>query len=217
MRIRSDDFQDMQPIPFECAFGRPGPAGEPCVLSQNSNPHLAWSEVPASARSFVVTCIDGDAPSVGDDVNREGRHVPASLARTDFVHWLIADIPLACSELAHGACSNGVTARGKRDPAGPAGSCQGRNDYTGWFAGDAQMAGDYLGYDGPCPPWNDERVHTYVFTLYALDIPRLPLEGRFTGKEARLAITGHILDEARIFGVYTLNPDVAGNLIGQPS
>jgi phosphatidylethanolamine-binding protein (PEBP) family uncharacterized protein len=47
------------------------------------------------------------------------------------------------------------------------------------------MAGEYYGYDGPCPPWNDERVHTYVFTLYALDIPRLPLEGRFTGKPKR--------------------------------
>jgi phosphatidylethanolamine-binding protein (PEBP) family uncharacterized protein len=56
-------------------------------------------------------------------------------------------------------------------------------------------------------------VHTYVFTLYALDIPRLPLEGRFTGKEARLAITGHILDEARIFGVYSLNPDIAATII----
>jgi phosphatidylethanolamine-binding protein (PEBP) family uncharacterized protein len=60
-------------------------------------------------------------------------------------------------------------------------------------------------------------VHTYVFTLYALDIPRLPLDGRFTGKEVRLAIMGHILDEAKIYGVYSLNPDVLPNLIGQPS
>jgi len=51
-----------------------------------------------------------------------------------------------------------------------------------------------------------------MFTLYALDIPRLPLEGRFTGKEARLAIRGHILDEASIFGVYALNPEVAATL-----
>jgi Raf kinase inhibitor-like YbhB/YbcL family protein len=210
MRIRSDDFQDMQPIPFECAFGRPGPAGEPCVLSQNSNPHLAWSEVPASARSFVVTCIDGDAPSVGDDVNREGRHVPASLARTDFVHWLIADIPLACSELAHGACSNGVTARGKRDPAGPAGSCQGRNDYTGWFAGDAQMAGDYLGYDGPCPPWNDERMHRYRFEVCALDVEHLGLAPGFSLAQLRDAMRGHVLAQAVLTGTFTLNPTLRG-------
>ena len=55
-------------------------------------------------------------------------------------------------------------------------------------------------------------MHHYVFTLYALDIPRLPLEGRFTGSEARMAIQGHILDEARIFGTYSLNPQVAADL-----
>jgi phosphatidylethanolamine-binding protein (PEBP) family uncharacterized protein len=89
---------------------------------------------------------------------------------------------------------------------------QGVNDYTGWFAGDAAMEGEYYGYDGPCPPWNDARVHRYMFTLYAIDIPRFPLEGRFTGAEARLAITGHIIDEARIAGVYTLNPDMTAAL-----
>jgi Raf kinase inhibitor-like YbhB/YbcL family protein len=89
---------------------------------------------------------------------------------------------------------------------------QGVNDYTSWFAGDPDMAGEYFGYDGPCPPWNDERVHTYVFTIYALDIPQLPLDGSFTCAEARLALTGHILDEAQIFGVYSLNPDIAPTL-----
>jgi Raf kinase inhibitor-like YbhB/YbcL family protein len=88
----------------------------------------------------------------------------------------------------------------------------GINDYTGWFATDPDMAGEYYGYDGPCPPWNDEREHAYLFTLYALDIPLLALEGRFTGPDVRRAIRGHILDEAQIFGVYSLNPDIAGQL-----
>ena len=52
----------------------------------------------------------------------------------------------------------------------PRGARQGINDYTGWFAGDKDMAGNYFGYDGPCPPWNDEIPHRYVFTLYALDV-----------------------------------------------
>src|SRR3546814_13406313 len=37
------------------------------------------------------------------------------------------------------------------------------------------MEGRYLGYDGPCPPWNDERVHRYhfeVIAMHALVIPR---------------------------------------------
>ena len=28
----------------------------------------------------------------------------------------------------------------------------GISDCTAWFAGDKDMAGDYHGYDGPCPP-----------------------------------------------------------------
>ena len=43
--------------------------------------------------------------------------------------------------------ATGVTRRGK--PAGSdAGGARGLND-TGWFAGDAEMGGEYFGYDGP--------------------------------------------------------------------
>ena len=68
------------------------------------------------------------------------------------------------------------------------------------------MAGDYFGYDGPCPPWNDSIVHHYIFTLYALDIARVPVNGKFTGQQVRDAIRGSILAEAQITGLYTLNP-----------
>ena len=57
---------------------------------------------------------------------------------------------------------------------------QGLNDYTGWFAGDAQMGGDYYGYDGPYPPFNDLRGHRYFFRLFALDVGTLDLPARFT-------------------------------------
>jgi Raf kinase inhibitor-like YbhB/YbcL family protein len=85
---------------------------------------------------------------------------------------------------------------------------EGLNDYTGWFAGDADMEGDYHGYDGPCPPWNDELVHNYIFRLYALDVPRLDLPATFTGADLRKAIFGHILDEAQLIASYTLNPQL---------
>jgi Raf kinase inhibitor-like YbhB/YbcL family protein len=205
MRIRSDDFRDMQPMPEECAFGRPGDAGEPCVLSANRNPHLAWDMVPAATRSFVLTCIDSDAPTRGDDVNQADRRVSAALPRTDFVHWLMADIPVECRELAQGSCADGVVARGKSAPHGPPGARQGRNDYTGWFAGDAAMAGEYLGYDGPCPPWNDERMHHYHFRIHALDVASLGLHGPYTLADLRAAMQGHVLAEAELTGVYTLN------------
>ena len=74
------------------------------------------------------------------------------------------------------------------------------------------MRGEYFGYDGPAPPWNDSLIHHYVFTLYALDVPHLTVEGQLTGPNIRLAIVGHVLAEAFITGTYTLNPRLAAEL-----
>lgn len=220
MNIWSDSFIDGGLMPPECALGVIDPVKR-VRFSRNRNPHLAWDDVPNGTRSLALLCHDRDVPGTGADVNRPDRRVPLLLPRVDFYHWTLVDIPLALPALAEGGYSDGVTPHGKTGPLLPFtvrnGSehqlRQGVNDYTGWFASDPAMAGEYYGYDGPCPPWNDERVHHYLFTLYALDIARFPLEGRFTGAEARLAIVGHILDEARIFGVYSLNPAVAATLV----
>lgn len=206
MQLRSDNFTHGQPIPPANAFCK---IGQPVALSDNLSPHLAWKEAPFAARSFVLTCIDFDVPSKPDDVNQEGRTVPADLPRVEFVHWLMANIPVECGELAEGACSDGIVARGKRAPYGPPGSVQGLNDYTGWFAGDPDMKGEYLGYDGPCPPWNDSLVHHYQFRLYALDVEHLKLADGFTVTELRAAMDGHVLAEAELMGTYTLNPALA--------
>jgi hypothetical protein len=64
----------------------------------------------------------------------------------------------------------------------------------------------YGGWDGPFPPWNDEVVHAYVTTVFALDAPSLGLAPAFTLEEFRAAIEGHVLDEGRIVPTYTLNP-----------
>ena len=71
------------------------------------------------------------------------------------------------------------------------------------------MKGNYFGYDGPCPPWNDSIWHHYIFTIYALDTPSLALGGTFDGKTALAALQGHILGNAQITGRYTLNPELA--------
>jgi Raf kinase inhibitor-like YbhB/YbcL family protein len=205
MRLHSDSFAEGQSIPPQFAFGRPGPDA-PCVLSDNRNPHLSWDRVPANTRSFVLICVDPDVPSRGDDVNQEGRSVPANLPRVDFIHWMIVDIAASQHEIPAGSYSSGVTPRGKQNPPGPPGSRQGINDFTGWFAADAQMSGDYHGYDGPCPPWNDELTHHYRFELYALDLPTLTVPERFTVADVRKAIGGHVLAQAQLTGVYSLNP-----------
>ena len=208
MQFKSSNFADGQRIPGTCAFAVPH-ATEHIALSANRNPQLAWSGAPAATKSFVLICHDRDVPSKGDDVNKEGRSVPASLPRVDFYHWVLVDMPANLSAIAEGEFSDGISARGKKGPEAKLGARQGLNDYTGWFSGDKDMSGNYFGYDGPCPPWNDEIMHHYVFTLYALDCARCEVSGIFTGSDVLKAIEGHVLAKASLTGTYTLNPKLA--------
>lgn len=207
MKLTSTSFADGGVIPAEFAFCAPD-AKTHATLSKNRNPMLLWSEAPARTKSFAILCHDPDVPSRGDDVNQEGRSVSKALPRVDFFHWVLVDLPGASTGVAAGGYSSSVVPHGKPGPDAPQGTRQGINDFTGWFASDAGMAGDYYGYDGPCPPWNDELAHRYVFTVYALDVARLPLEGRFGGNDVRQAVRGHVLAQAAITGHYTLNPAV---------
>lgn len=209
MKLWSDSFKDGDFIPGEFAFCVTDPATH-VAMSANRNPHLAWNDLPAATRSLALICHDIDVPSRGDDVNQEGKTVSADLPRVDFFHWTLIDLPLGTTSIAAGQYSDGITPHGKPGPeiGGNRPGRHGINDYTSWFAGDAGMAGDYYGYDGPCPPWNDAIVHHYLFTLFALDVDRLPVEGRFTGQQVRKAMRGHIVGEASLTGLYTLNPSL---------
>lgn len=208
MKLFSNSLTAGQPVPAANAFCVMDAASH-VALAPNRNPHLAWSDAPAGTRSFAIICHDPDVPSRGDDVNQEGREVPAELPRVDFFHWLLWNIPADVTDIAEGSHSDGITAHGKPGSAAGGGMQHGLNDYTGWFAGDADMQGDYFGYDGPCPPWNDSIVHHYVFTLYALDVETLTISAAPTGANLRAAITPHVLAEASITCTYTLNPGLA--------
>jgi Raf kinase inhibitor-like YbhB/YbcL family protein len=208
MKLTSASFIHEQAIPEQFAFG-----GQDSLLhirlAANHNPELSWTGAPAETRSFALICVDPDAPTKPDDVNKEGRVVSASLPRADFHHWVMIDIPSNVHEIAAGECSNGIVAGGKKTFPGPRGSRQGVNDYTSWFAQDPDMAGTYRGYDGPCPPWNDLRVHHYHFNIYALSRDRTPLEGNdFTAPEVVSAIRPFIIAQATLTGTYTLNPKI---------
>ncbi|MDR2624897.1 MAG: YbhB/YbcL family Raf kinase inhibitor-like protein [Zoogloeaceae bacterium] len=205
MQLSSQSFAEGERIPGEFAFAIPDAANH-VTLSENKNPHLSWSGVPEATKSFALICHDPDAPSQGDDVNQEGRTVAADLSRVEFIHWVLIDLPANLREIAAGAFSSTVVPRGKPGPNAALGARQGINDYTGWFETDHDMRGDYYGYDGPCPPWNDARIHRYIFTLYALDVETLPVHERLTASAVRQAMRGHVLAEASLVGVYTLNP-----------
>jgi Raf kinase inhibitor-like YbhB/YbcL family protein len=207
MKLTSESFGNNQRIPAEFAFCAPDPKTH-ATLSKNLNPQLAWNDLPKGTQSLVLICHDYDVPSKGDDVNQEGKTIPASLPRVDFHHWVLVDLDPQGGPIKAGEFSNGVSARGKTGPEGPRGTRQGINDYTAWFASDKEMSGNYFGYDGPCPPWNDTIPHHYVFTLYALDVAKCGVSGTFKGPDVLAAIRGHVLGQAALTGVYSLNPAV---------
>jgi Raf kinase inhibitor-like YbhB/YbcL family protein len=206
MNLTSTSFVDDERIPAEYAFCAPDPKSH-ARLSDNRNPQLEWNDLPMGTRSLVLICHDYVVPSKSDDVNKEGRTISASLPRVDFFHWVLVDLDPHSGPIRAGEFSDGVTPRGKTGPQGPRGTRQGINDYTMWFAGDEAMKGDYYGYDGPCPPWNDLIAHHYVFTLYAVDLAQLPVNGTFRGADVLNAMKGHVLGEAKLTGVYSLNPE----------
>jgi Raf kinase inhibitor-like YbhB/YbcL family protein len=207
MKLVSDSFQDNTPIPGTYAFAVKDERAH-TRLSENRNPHFAWADLPAGAKSLALICHDPDVPSKPDDVNKEGVTIPADLPRVQFCHWVLVDLKPDAAAIKEGEFSNCVTAGGKKGPDGARGTRQGINDYTGWFASDPKMKGDYFGYDGPCPPWNDSLLHHYIFTLYALDCEKCPVQGKFTGLDALKAIKGHLVGSALLTGLYSLNPAV---------
>ena len=198
MQVHSRSFDHGQPIPAEFALGAPGGFGG------NRNPQLEWSAAPAGTQSFALMCIDTDAPTDGALVADATTPIPVDHARGDFVHWVVADIPPTTTSIAAGAASDGVS-RGGKPPHSDSGGRAGLNDYTGWFAGDRAMAGQYFGYDGPYPPPHDLRVHRYFFRVFALDVPALDLPEAFTAADVFRAMHGHVLAEAADWGTYTLN------------
>lgn len=205
MKLSTTCFEPGEPIPERYAFAKPDPEAR-VTLAGNVNPHFEWSDVPEGTQSFAMVCHDPDVPSVGDDVNQPDREVPSDLPRVDFYHWVAVDIPAERRSIEEGEFASGVVAGGQDAQTGPDGCRQGLNDFTGWFSGDPDMGGEYFGYDGPAPPWNDSILHHYSFTLYALDIDRVPVQGVFTGQQVLNAIEGHVLAQASVVGTYTQNP-----------
>lgn len=201
MQLESKNLSDGQRLPAANAMGIPAPGG--AQPGANRSPHLKWSGAPSGTQSFAVVCVDRDVPTKPDDVNKPDRTVPYDLPRTEFVHWLLVDIPASITELQEGQDAEGMTARGKA-PGKTSHGLRGLNDYTGWFKGDAQLEGQYAGYDGPWPPFNDERLHHYTFTVYALKVPTLGLSGGFTLADAKRAMQGNVLAEAKLTASYAI-------------
>lgn len=204
MRLNSQTFNDYGFMPDECAFGLLGP-GKQYRDGPNRNPHLAWSDLPKGTRSLVLINDDLDVPVNLDTFNKEGMTVSYEQQRRILCHWVLIDLDPDSGPIRLGEFSDGVTIGGKAGPAAPRGARQGINGYTAWLRDHPTMKGNYFGYDGPCPPWNDEIPHRYVFKLFALDVPHLAVEGMFEKSAVVEPMRGHVLGHATVTGLFKFN------------
>ena len=162
----------------------------------NRNPEIRWNDAPAGTKSFALIVVDKDVPASFDDANRDNRTIPVDAPRRDFYHWVLINIPARINFIAEGADSQMATNTGKPALETTYGR-NGQNDFA------TIMNGPFGGYDGPCPPWNDLRVHNYHFQLYALDVANLNLGNGFNGKQAMEAITPHIIAQNEWIGTFS--------------
>lgn len=185
-----------------CVAKGPGNIG----WGQDINPEISWSPGPKGTESYAVFLEDTDSPATHQDwINQPGKILIPSLRREVFFHWILVDIPASVTSIAEGEVADGLVPHGRPQSPSPAG-LPGVNSYTGGFAANPAMQGSYYGYDGPCPPWNDEVLHHYHFKVYALSVRHLVLAPGFDGPAALAAMQGKILAQGELLTRYGTGP-----------
>lgn len=205
LKVHVDHFRNGGRMPTKFAFCVPAAQGH-MGAGPNINPSISWTKGPRGTKSYAVILTDTDSPAEHRELmNKEGATLTAAVKRQTFYHWVLVDIPANVRSIAEGAVSKERVVHGKPASASSVG-VPGLNMYTVVFAGNDAMKGNYFGYDGPCPPWNDEDLHHYHFTVYALSVAKLDLGADFDGPAALAAMKGKILAQGQETGLYTTNP-----------
>jgi hypothetical protein len=204
LKVKVDSIKSGGMIATQYAFckavakGHAGPA-------EDISPPISWSKGPKGTESYAIILNDTDSPKTDrDKMNKEGMTIPNTAERQTFYHWVLVDIPANVRKLKKGADSSARVVHGKTKAA--AVGTHGLNMFTMAFASNDAMKGKYLGYDGPCPPWNDDNVHHYHFYVYALSVKSLGLPADFDGPAAEAAMKGKILAEGKFDAVFVTNP-----------
>ena len=106
---------------------------------------------------------------------------PDAPTGSGFWHWVVVNIPADVTSLALGAGSGGGSM--------PAGALQTRTDFGA------------PGYGGPCPPEGDH-PHRYLFTLHAVGLDALPVEGDTSAAVVGFMLNFNTLAKATLMGLY---------------
>jgi Raf kinase inhibitor-like YbhB/YbcL family protein len=97
-------------------------------------------------------------------------------------HWVIFNISPETTELA-------TDAGNPQKNLAPKGSVQSMTDFG------------KPGFGGPCPPPGD-KPHRYIFTLYALDIPKLDLDEKANAALVGFTLNMHAIAKASMISYY---------------
>jgi Raf kinase inhibitor-like YbhB/YbcL family protein len=190
-------------LPLSTAFGVPKNSG---LVAQNRSPGIRWSAGPPGTKSYALLMVDPDVTADLSLINKPGVTIAADTPRQDIYHWILVDIPPNVLRLDPGVEGDGPTPGGK--PIGPGKvGIRGTNDYWPLFNNNPdtppEMRGPYGGFDGPWPPTNDEKIHTYKFQIFALDVASLNLSGQFFAPAVLQAMQGHILARGQADAKFT--------------
>lgn len=195
LTVTVEGIRDGKRIPDVNAFCLATTDGKSDHTGKNLRPTISWSGAPASAQSFAIFVHDTDVPADFTDAGKEGKTLPVAAKRQDFFHYGVIHIPAGTSSFPGGA-SEVKPAVGTQLP-----NDMGINKYV---ASPEQ-------FGGPCPPWNDERLHHYHFNVLAFDTavdPAKTPDSSETAKAAyqRLSASPHLVAKGEIVGTYSLNP-----------
>jgi Raf kinase inhibitor-like YbhB/YbcL family protein len=217
LSLTSNAFQNNGIIPYENVYCMPDGNGS-VKQGGDISPDLKWNNVPPGTKSFALIVSDPDSAKVGY-FDSHTKNIALSERRTIMYHWVVADIPAKYRGLPKGTGANGFV-RGNMTPGRKNYGLTGFNIYNlslnmplatliafGENKG-KDMKGKYGGYGGMCAPFNDEMIHNYIFTLYALDIEKvnLPESGYFSGDDLTKTLEGHVIEKAILVGKSITNP-----------
>lgn len=169
----------------------------------NLRPSIHWTGAPKGTKSFAVFMMDPDVPADFSDAGKEGKIIAKDAKRQDFFHYGVVNIPASVNTLAGGDSSQK-----------PAHGTELVNDLGSYVPSPTQ-------FGGPCPPWNDARMHHYHFMVLALD-DKAPIDAPAatdcndpackpdTAKNTfnRLIASKHVLAKGTVMGTYSLNPSL---------
>lgn len=196
LEVSVADFKNGEPIPAIHAYCI-NKDGEKHAPGENISPSISWTKGPEGTKAYAIVVVDRDVPKKFDNANKEGKTIGITEPRQNFYHWMLLNIPADVTEIPEG--------KGKDKNVG----LQLVSDYLK-FSGEkpsylSKMK--YTGYDGMCPPWNDERIHNYHFKVLALSNFYQPQENDSGDKISR-ALTKLTLAEGEVVGTYTLNDNL---------